>query len=251
MCECDLRGIGSHINRSKTLLETIANAMLKNIQIFITPPRSFKIMEITDSVAEDCLATKQFILTNNINVFIHSPYIVNIANPSIKYLNCMKNNFDIGKAMGAKGIIIHVGKSLQLPEEEAYFNSKKAVLQLLEHATPECKLILETPAGQGSEMFMKMEHFANFVKEFKEYPNFGVCVDTCHVWSSGYIPIEYIQGITDLCINIDIIHLNDSQNEFGKGVDRHAFPGQGYIGPERIQQVINWSKENGVPMVIE
>ena len=47
---------------------------------------------------------------------------------------------------------------------------------------------------------------------------------------------------------IDLVHCNDSRDEFDSGADRHANFGQGRIDPELLAAVV---REAGAPVVCE
>src|SRR5690606_38070772 len=94
--------------------------------------------------------------------------------------------------------------------------------------------LLETTAGQGTNLGHRFEHLATILERVKDPERIGVCVDTCHIFAAGY-PIstreEYeatFQEFDDR-IGIDRIrafHLNDSQKGLGSRVDRHAHIGR-------------------------
>jgi deoxyribonuclease-4 len=121
----------------------------------------------------------------------------------------------------------------------------------MQHATPECPLLLETPAGQGSEVLRTWEEFAAFVAAIGD-PRLRICIDTCHVFACGHNPLTYLQrflathaGLTHL------IHFNDSATPCGSCLDRHAFVGQGHIGIATMTEIAKAAAASTLPMVIE
>ena len=156
------------------------------------------------------------------------------------HLTLLKKNLEYGVKSGAKGVVVHVGKATDKPLAKALENMLHNITLALEAATPECPLLLETPAGQGSEVLTKYEEFVEFVRVIND-PRLKICVDTCHIFASGYEPQKYVK---DLLTSKDksllhLIHYNDSATPCGSCVDRHAFPGIGHIGYQRMVEVLS------------
>ena len=101
------------------------------------------------------------------------------------------------------------------------------------------KLVLETPAGQGTELLTDFRDFMNFYYSFteKERELFKICIDTCHIWNAGYELNEVIPLIPNKN-DIIIIHANNSKNNKGARVDRHEFILEGKIEPYDIKNFI-------------
>ncbi len=241
--------IGKHIHKEKTLLDTAVN-MHPNVpyQIFIGGNMNSNL----NIKEDDILAASQYIKNNNINLYIHAPYIINLAAKTnddwnIKY---MHKTMKYGSQLGAKGVVVHVGKSTDQPYVEAYEQMSDAVSRILEHTDPLCPLLIETPAGQGSEMLKNKDDFLTFIQQFSEQDRIGACVDTCHVFACGYKPSEYLKFIGDNGL-LKLVHYNDSNDTCGSCKDRHAFVGSGHIGLPEMTSVADYCGANGIPMVIE
>jgi endonuclease IV len=98
------------------------------------------------------------------------------------------------------------------------------------------KLLLETPAGQGTELLKDFNDFINFYYSFTETEReyFKICIDTCHVWNAGYELREIIALVPDKN-DIVCVHINNSKNEKGAKVDRHEFIFEGKINPNDLK----------------
>ncbi len=50
------------------------------------------------------------------------------------------------------------------------------------------KLIIETPAGQGTELLKDLNDFVAFFNGFSKEQKkiLGICFDTAHTWAIGY-----------------------------------------------------------------
>ncbi len=256
------RSIGCHVKKEKTLLETVASlynpltlaltssAMRTPYQIFLSGPQNSN-MKVDE---KDFAATKAFINTHSLHIYVHSQYLINLANKDNTeawHEKLLIKNLQIGNAFGCKGVVVHVGKSVKLSKEEGISIMRGAITRCLEHATPECPLLLETPAGQGTELLTDMKEFLDFVQSF-ETSKLRVCLDTCHVFASGQDPLTYIQEAHHRSL-LTLVHFNDSLGDCGSCVDRHAHiaSGEGLIGFDKMARIADFCYQKQIPMVIE
>jgi deoxyribonuclease-4 len=209
-------------------------------------------------------AVKAMVGEKNPKLYVHSPYLINLAaTPGEKedfHVTCLKKCLDAAREMKFRGVVVHVGKSVKLSKEEALENMRWAINQVLPHASAECPLLLETPAGQGTEMLTDLEEFVGFVASFGEPmkqvtpgdQRIRICVDTCHVFATGYDPLEYIKYVRAMDADmLRLVHFNDSETACGACVDRHAAMGMGQIGMEKMTAIAEWCFAEGVPALIE
>lgn len=268
-----LSNIGRHISKDKYLLDSIKKVHDRlplepnykiPIQIFTGNPQSYSRSNIID-------ANKIYnhINLNKINLFVHSAYIVNLSEETDKktiQLNYLKKELEISSEIGAKGVVVHVGKYLKRIPKEAMNTMFNNIIDVLNDKGTEiveeeetfceksCKLIIETPAGSGTELLTNIDDFIDFIKKLKETEHsdkIGVCIDTCHVYSSGYEPDYYIQTVLDSGLTIDLVHLNDSKTKKYSKVDRHETPGEGFIGAKTLNKCIDICNKHNIPCVIE
>ena len=245
--------IGSHIQKLPTLKATFESAPNREApwQIFLGSNQSSK-LNIKDA---DIAAGAAVLEATKTRFFVHSPYIINLCAPATEdawHVELLKKNLRYAAAAGCKGVVVHVGKATKLPLAEALANMRTNILACLEAATPECPLLLETPAGQGTEVLTDADEFIAFVASFKD-ERFRICLDTCHTFVCGQEPLTYIKTLTegphaDL---LHLIHYNDSAVPCGCRKDRHAFMGTGHIGMEKMEAIARHCHAAGLPMVIE
>ena len=131
------------------------------------------------------------------------------------------------------------------------------ILYLIQFATDKCPLLLETPAGKGTQQLVYIEEFIDFFTNIiakNDCKNkLKICIDTCHIYSAGYNPIDYLEKWKEQ-VNLEsiaLVHFNDSKHDRGSRKDKHAYPGDGYIGHQTMNNVANWLIEHDIPMVIE
>lgn len=208
-------------------------------------------------------------------VFIHAPYVLNLCHPGKGFgerdgdskikkelgecswggwtFLAIKKLLEFGAATGCRGVCVHVGKSLKSDYKEALETMRDGIIACSQWATVECPLLIETPAGQGTEVLCDPKEMAIF---YNTLPDFvkevtGICVDSCHSFSCGFNPHEYLLIMKEMGVPVKLIHYNDSKGECGCKKDRHAMIGQGYIGLDTLYRVLQYAVENNIPAVTE
>jgi deoxyribonuclease-4 len=244
--------VGAHIHKAKRLSDSFATvAAERPYQLFLGGPQSSKLL-ISD---EELMASATVIQSRGLKVFVHSQYLINLSTPAgvseDYHVKLLIKNLQYGVAIGAAGVVVHVGKSTTQTVEVAVANMRSNILTALEHASPSCPLLLETPAGQGTETLKGVAEFNDFVASIDD-ARFGICVDSCHVFACGHAPVDYIRATLDKhAPRLRLIHYNDSATACGSCLDRHAMVGQGHIGLATMTEIANLATSYGIPMVIE
>jgi deoxyribonuclease IV len=240
--------IGHHTNKENTLVKTVNKLDSKlPYQIFLGGNQSTSINLDSNDIKE----TRKIIDKNNIKLFVHSPYIINLStnNPDNWQNKYLIKLLEKGIEIGVKGIVIHTGKHTKDSYEIGVSKMRDSINKLLEHATPECPILLETPAGQGTETLQKCEEFIEFIESFGS-KNIYACVDTCHVFANGHDPFEYVKKVAEKGL-LKLIHFNDSKDVCGSCKDRHAFIGKGNIDLNKLIRIAEYANTISVPLVIE
>lgn len=249
---CTSFRIGFHAKKQKTLESTILSLgdYSKPYQIFLGGPITAK---VTISDAELAKARKAMDMTKA-TIFVHSPYIVNLSiveDEKDKWqTTLLQKNLTYTATFGGSGVVVHVGKFKKEDPKLAIERMRTAIQNVLQYATAASPFLLETPAGQGTELLTDMKEFLDFVDSFKD-PRIGICVDTCHVFASGHNPLEYIKAALKYSGLLKLVHFNDSQDKCGSCKDRHASIGTGHIGFQAMQEIAALCATNKIPMVVE
>jgi deoxyribonuclease-4 len=247
--------VGVHLGRDgKTVAGTIQQLTGPQIpaQIFISAP----MMSAVRVNAADIAAARAHVDATGARVFVHAPYLINLAaTPGEKDdygVVCLEDTVKAAVAAGFKGVVVHVGKSVKLPVPTAISNMRTNLLRAIKSATPECPILLETPAGQGTELLRIWSDFFGFVRGFEGDLRLRVCIDTCHVFAAGEDPVAYVDRAIRECAGmVHLIHFNDSKGAAGSCVDRHAFIGEGNIGIEKMSHIGSAAMSAGIPCVYE
>ena len=145
----------------------------------------------------------------------------------------------------------HVGQGVEAGIDYIVQALKKA----LEPGYP-VTVLLETMAGKGSEIGGKFEELKAIIDGVGS-SDIGVCLDSCHVSDGGYDIVNDLDGVLqefDRVIGLDklkALHLNDSKNPFGSHKDRHELLGEGYLGEQTFQNIVNHPVLKKLPMILE
>lgn len=194
----------------------------------------------------------------------HDSYLINLASPDEalwkKSLEAFVVELERAEALGLIGVVMHPGSHLKATVEEGLGRVVKALDEVHRRTSGFKTLtLLETTAGQGSNLGHRFEHLATILDDCADAKRLGVCVDTCHIFAAGYPLIteeEYASTMQefDRLIGIKRIrafHLNDSVKGLGSRVDRHARIGGGTLGLEPFRHLLNDPRFAMTPMYME
>lgn len=207
---------------------------------------------------------------HNMNVIVHASYTLNMAQKWDEYswwINQLMLEINLSNKIGAKFIVLHLGKSLDLDLNVALNNMYTSLLYVANKLDQniDIKILLETSSGQGSEMCIKLEDLSKFINKLLNHRNkkiserFGICVDTCHIYSAGYDinskknVLKYIKDF-DKYIglkNLKVIHLNNSKTELNSNRDRHDNLNHGHINIDGLCEFVRLCFKLDVPIILE
>ena len=197
-------------------------------------------------------------------VFAHTGYLINLAatNPDnlAKSLKSLRQELDLAETLGLPFTVLHPGSHLGEGEELGLRKVAKNLKELIDNTKGyKIKVLLETTAGQGTNLGYKFEHLAKILELIGEPARIGVCFDTCHAFAAGYelrteesyrATWEQFAKIIGLD-NLLAFHLNDSQGDLGSKKDRHEHIGQGRLGLEAFRLIMNDARFAHLQMVLE
>ena len=253
--------IGAHLSSAKGFANMAKDAVkigANTFQFFTRNPQGGKVKDINPAdVAEFLALAKQH---NFVKFVAHAPYTLNPCsdNPATRefaemlFVDDLKRmeyvphnyyNFHPGS---------HVGQGI-----DAGVDMVAKLLDKVLTAEQTTMVLLETMSGKGSEVGSKFEELQQIISKVKLPEKLGVCLDTCHVYSAGYDIVNNLDGVLaefDEIIGLDklkAIHLNDSKMPFASHKDRHEKIGQGTIGLNAIERIVNHKKLKELPFVLE
>ena len=197
-------------------------------------------------------------------VVSHASYLINLATTSdllrAQSLEAFIDELDRADTLGLMGVVIHPGTCTAGSEEDGLRLIAEAIQRALDarprHTT---MVILEHTAGQGRTLGHRFEHLATIIAHLQGSPRIGVCLDTCHLFASGYDitsdagyratfdAFERTIGFERLMA----FHGNDSKKALGSRVDRHEHIGKGCIGEEPFRRLLHDRRFAGLPLLLE
>jgi deoxyribonuclease IV len=193
---------------------------------------------------------------------VHAIYLCNFASPDEeiygKSVATLGSTVDAACAIGAEGVVFHVGSHLGSGFEAGLERAAPAVEQVLERCSDTTWLLIENSAGTGGTIGRSLEELALLVERLNGHPRLGICLDSCHLWASGYdvTDEEVLDALLDefdRLIGLDrlrALHLNDSKTPLGSNRDRHANLCEGLIG-DKLSVFLGNARLQHLPAVVE
>lgn len=244
--------IGHHAHKQRSLLLTVqSEPYYWPMQFFLNGNTKAAVSAQPADIEE----TRLFLEKNPREVFIHAPYCLNLCKPpgteGDYFTRCLRDALDIAVKAGFHGVVVHTGK-LVVGSANKLEYMKENILAVLDAATETCPLLIETPAKQGTEQLNSPEELGTFLADIDD-PRLGMCIDTCHVFSAGYDPMDYWRTLVSLeCLKyVRLIHYNDSATVKGGCRDRHAHIGTGHIPLVSLLEFAAYAINSGIPLVRE
>ncbi len=196
-------------------------------------------------------------------ILAHDSYLINAGNPDPvlreQSVDALIDEVERCRLLGIPWLNIHPGSHVNAAsEEQCLLTIAESVNQVLA-STHDTGIVLETTAGQGSNVGYRFEHLARIIDNVQDKSRIGVCIDTCHIFAAGYdirtedsysetmrrfgdiVGFQYIRGL----------HLNDARSALGSRVDRHESIGKGNIGVDAFRMIMQDSRFDKIPCILE
>lgn len=253
--------IGSHLSFSKgyeNIGKTALSIGANTFQFFTRSPQGGQARELD---LADVEKLNTIIKEHEFDhILAHAPYTLNAASAKeyVREFAEMVMRDDIYRMSFFKNSLYnfhpgsHVGQGVDVGID--------LIIDMLNRVldpTQETIVLLETMAGKGTEIGRTFEELAQIIDGVRIKNKIGVCLDTCHIFDAGYDIVNDLEGVIDhfdAVIGLDklkAIHLNDSKNVCGSRKDRHEKIGEGQIGLETFEKIINHPKLKHLPFYLE
>ena len=249
--------IGCHLSTSKGLQKTIEQCLEINadtFQFFPRNPRGSKSRLIPDREIEKFLKLRD---THDINEIVcHGAYTMNLCSDreDLRELAIKLINEDMKKIRDLEidNYVLHPGSHKNQGIEKGLNLIVEGLNQI--DVSNGQKICIETMSGKGSEVGFDLNQIAYIINN-ASIPLY-VCIDTCHLFSSGIKLVNFDDYLDefDRLIGIEkikVIHCNDSMMPFGANKDRHEKFGKGLIGKSDLFNVIFNERLEGRPIILE
>lgn len=195
-------------------------------------------------------------------VAAHDSYLINLAAQDDekweKSKAAFRDELERCALLGVEALVMHPGAHLGAGEEAGLQRIAAAFREIFAAAPAGVQVLLETTAGMGSHLGWRFEHLAR-IMELAPQHEFGICLDTCHVFAAGY-DLSHLEGYAAMmtefdrivgCEKIRLFHVNDSKKPCGSRVDRHEHVGQGCIGEAGFACLMRDARFAAVPKILE
>jgi deoxyribonuclease IV len=231
--------IGAHV-KMEDPVEAAAATGADLVQIFLSDPQSWK--------KPESRADADFLRSWDMPVYVHAPYLVNLASPNNKIRipsrKILQQCCDAAADVNATAVIVHGGHVEAGDEETNGFERWVKGLEQLETTVP---VYLENTAGGDHAMARKFDTLAGLWEHIAPF-GIGFCLDTCHAHAAGESVVDAVERILGITGRIDLVHCNDSKDPEGSGRDRHENLGKGTIAAEVLAEVV---RRAAAPVVCE
>jgi deoxyribonuclease-4 len=177
-------------------------------------------------------------------VVCHALYLINLASPDDqiyeKSVAALQNTVDVACAIDADGVVFHVGSHLGSGFDAGLKRVVPALRKALKRCSETTWLLMEDTAGAGGTIGRSIEELAALYDALDAHERLGICLDSCHLYASGYDvthrrELDRVLREVDDRIGLDrlrALHVNDSKAPLGSNRDRHDNIGAGLLGED-------------------
>jgi deoxyribonuclease-4 len=261
-----MKYFGAHVSASGGVFNAPLNAQkigAKAFAFFVKNQRQWKTKPYNQKIIDEFKKNLKKVGILPKYILPHNSYLINLGHPQKeqrkKSYDAFLDEIQRCELLGLDKLNFHPGSHLRKISEEQCLNY---ISQNINKALQESSLItlvIENTAGQGSNLGYKFEHLAYLIQNSIDKSRVGVCIDTCHLFVSGYdirtkdaydktweefdkvVGFEYLKGM----------HINDSLTPFASRKDRHQNLGKGEIGIEPFKWIANDKRFDDMPLILE
>jgi deoxyribonuclease-4 len=257
--------LGAHFSIAGGLHKALLTAQeygCTALQIFTKNASTWKERRLSTREIEQFQATRR--QSGVRSICAHAAYLINLASPDRrkyeKSIMALEQELLRSSHLGILHVIMHPGAHMGMGEEKGCRRIAEGINTVFDHVLETtCGVLLETTAGQGSNLGYTFEHLAGIADRVDAKDRIGFCFDTCHVFAAGYdLRTKMAYGQTmkafDTTLGLErlhVIHLNDSKKGLGSRTDRHAHIGEGDMGIDTFRFVMNDPRLKAIPKILE
>ena len=193
----------------------------------------------------------------------HDSYLINLGNPDdmalLRSREAFIDEMKRCEQLGLDRLNFHPGSHLGKISEEESLDLIAESVNIALSETNGVIAVIENTAGQGTNLGYRFEHLKYIIDRVTDKRRVGVCIDTCHAFTSGY-DLSSAEGFTKVFAEFDRVvgfsflkgmHLNESKKAFGTRVDRHDSLHKGEIGDEVFSLIMNDPRFDDMPLILE
>jgi deoxyribonuclease-4 len=241
--------IGAHVDQQDPVAEALARDTTL-VQFFLGDPQSYKKPEVRH--AGGAAGLRAAAEAAGVDLYVHAPYLINVATTNnrirIPSRKLLQQHIDAAAEIGATALVVHGGHvNADDDPGKGFDNWRKAV----DYTDLKVPLLIENTAGGGNAMAREVDRIGRLFEAVSKADGsdmVGFCLDTCHAHAGGIELATAVDRVLAATGRIDLVHANDSRDEFGSGADRHTSFGQGQIDHDAFVEVV---RAAGVPVIAE
>ncbi|HWN35428.1 MAG TPA: deoxyribonuclease IV [Pseudonocardia sp.] len=236
--------IGAHVRSDSDPLGSADECGADALQFFLADPQGWK-KPPPHPMAEQ-------LRTSDKTVFVHSPYVINLASTNnrirIPSRKLVQQHAEGAASVGAAGLVVH-GGHVTAGEDAGVGvdNWRKFFARQHDEGGFAVPILIENTAGGDNAMARRFDALARLWDAVGEF-DAGFCLDTCHAFAGGEDLVDVVDRAKAITGRIDLVHLNNSRDEFNSARDRHANIAGGTIDPDQLVAVCAAA---GAPVVVE
>ncbi|MCW5197635.1 deoxyribonuclease IV [Buchnera aphidicola] len=261
-----MKYVGSHVSISKGILFAIKESYcLKSTAIgfFIKNPLRWKVPNITEKMIKDFKKTCKKYNYSSKQILPHSGFLINLGHPDSCLLNKSRNSLleEVIRCedLGLRYLNFHPGSHLNKISKVKCLERISDSINFILSKTKKLILVVENTAGQGTNLGYNFDQLSIIINGVENKKRIGICLDTCHLFASGYdlrTKKNYIKTFDSFDKKIGFnylkgLHLNDSKNILGSRKDRHENLGLGYIGKNCFKWIMKDYRFKKKPIILE
>lgn len=271
--------VGAHTSASGGVFNAIKNAQAigaKAFALFTKNQKRWDAKPFDAKTLDEWFKTLEASGIQPKHILPHDSYLINLGHPEeeklLKSRDAFIDELQRCEVLGLDKLNFHPGSHLvklsaKEKKDEVYVKSveEKSLdvvaesINIALDKTSGVKAVIENTAGQGTNLGWKFEHLAHIIDKVEDKSRIGICIDTCHMFTAGYdirtkeaydktwaefdnmVGFKYLMGM----------HINDSKPDLGSHVDRHHSIGQGKIGLDAFEYIMNDERMDDIPLILE
>jgi deoxyribonuclease-4 len=255
--------IGAHVSSAggiHTAIDRAEEMGADSVQVFTQSPRMWR---PTNHPPENFERFKERRAEAGIGgVLCHALYLINLASPKDdfyeKSVTALANTVDVACAIDADGVVFHIGSHLGAGLDAGLDRVVAAMRVVLDRCSDTTWLLMENSAGTGATIGRSIDELAVLFERLDGHPRLGVCLDSCHLYASGYDvtdsdALDAVLDEVDQEIGLDrlrALHVNDSATPLASNRDRHANIEDGLMG-RKLAVFLGHPRLQGLPAALE
>src|SRR4051794_16240587 len=176
--------IGAHLSSSGGIHTGVDRAEAvgaESLQVFTQSPRTWRPTNHDPKTFDRFRERREEVGLQG--VLCHALYLCNFATTKDdiyeKSVLALRNTMQVACAIGADGVVVHVGSHLGAGLEAGLERVLPAMELVLELCNDTTWLLMENSAGAGGTIGRSVDELATIYERLDRHPRLGLCLDSC------------------------------------------------------------------------